>query len=182
MNLLLQPLSNHVSCLDLNSLQTFSSTLVCSEENEECMFSNCSLCSNNFDLEIQRNIIDPNKQIQWYQWTMKHGFSKKEEFSGSVLECVQILKEKVESFLSHVYIKRQQSAYFERLKLNLDNETICIQVDFSENFHIDVQDAIQSSFYSKNSISLFTCYIWYLNGGVFPWDLYHVYIEYSQIA
>lgn len=51
------------------------------------------------------------------------------------------------------------------MKLNLDNETICIQVDFSENFHIDVQDAIQSSFYSKDSVSLFTCYIWYLNGG-----------------
>ena len=95
---------------------------------------------------------------------MKHGFSKKEEFSGSVLECVAVLKEKVESFLYHMFIKRQQSAYFERLKLNLDNETICIQVGFSENFHIDVQDAIQSSFYPKESISLFICYIWYLNG------------------
>ena len=122
------------------------------------MFSRCSLCSNNFHLKIQQNIIDQNKQIQWYQWTIKHGFSQ-EEFNGSVQECVGILKEKVESFLSHVYIKRQQSAYFERLKLNLDDETICIQVDFSENFYIDVQDAIQSSFYSKNSISLLTCYI-----------------------
>jgi hypothetical protein len=67
--------------------------------------------------------------------------------------------------LYHVFIKRQQSAYFESLKLNLNNDTICIQVDFSENFHIDVQDAVQSSFYSKDSVSLFTCYVWYLNGG-----------------
>ena len=75
------------------------------------------------------------------------------------------MREKVESFLTHVFIKRQQSTFFENLKSNLNDETICIQVDFSENFRIDIQDAIQSSYYSKNSVSLFTCYIWHLNGG-----------------
>jgi hypothetical protein len=164
-NLLLKSLSKHINCVSLNSLQAFSSTLVCNEENERCMFSHCSICSNYFNLKIKKNIIDPNKRIQWYQWTLTHGFSKKEEFNGSVNECVAVLKEKVESFLYHVFIKRQQSAYFESLKLNLNNDTICIQVDFSENFHIDVQDAVQSSFYSKDSVSLFTCYVWYLNGG-----------------
>ena len=129
------------------------------------MFSRCSSCSSSLDLKIRRNIVDSNKQIQWYQWRVKHGFSKKEEFNGSGLECVAILEEKFEAFSWHVFIKRQQSAYFERLKLNLDNGAICIQVDFSGHFHIDVQDAIQSSFYSKDSISLFTCYICYLNGG-----------------
>ncbi|CAF4135314.1 unnamed protein product [Adineta steineri] len=80
-NLLLKSLSKHINCVDLNSLQAFSSALVCNEQNENY------------------------------------------------------------------------------------NETICIQVDFSENFHINVQDAIQSSFYSKDSVSLFTCYVWHLNSG-----------------
>ena len=164
-NLLLKSLSKHINGVNLNSLQAFSSILVCDEENEECMFSRCSLCSNNFNLKIRKNVINPNKQIQWYQWTTKNGFSRKEEFNGSILQCLATLEEQSQSFLCHVFIKRQQSAYFERLKLNLDNETICMQVDFSENFHIDVQDAIQSSFYSKDSVSLFTCYIWHLNGG-----------------
>lgn len=93
-NLLLKSLSKHINGVDLNSLHAFSSILVCNEDNEECMFSRCSSCSNNFNLKIQRNIINPNKQVQWYQWTMKHGFSRKEEFNGSVLECLATLKQK----------------------------------------------------------------------------------------
>ncbi|CAF1573778.1 unnamed protein product [Adineta ricciae] len=164
-NLLLKSLSKHVKSTDLNSIQTFLSAPVCNEQNEDCMFSRCSSCSNNFDLKVYQNIIDPNKQIQWSQWTSQNGFPTKEEFTGSVKRCATVLKEQIGTFLAHVFIKRQQSAFFENLKSNLDDQTICIQVDFSENFHIDVQDAIQSSFYSKDSVSLFTCYIWHSNGG-----------------
>ena len=149
----------------MNSLQAFSSISACDEANEDCMFRHCSLCSSNFDSKIQKNVIDSNKRIHWYQWIFKHGFSKKEEFNGSVKECVTVLRQKAESFLSHVFIKRQQSMYFENLKLNLNDEKIFIQVDFSENFRIVVQDVIQSSYYSKDFVSLFTCYVWHLNGG-----------------
>ena len=90
-------------------------------------------------------------------------FLKNEEFNGSVKKCVTILGEKVETFLFHIFIRRQQLMYFENLKLNLNLETICIPVDFSENFRIDVQDAIQSSYYAKSFVSLFTCYFWHLN-------------------
>ena len=128
------------------------------------VFRHCSSCSNNFDSKIQKNVIDSNKRIHWYQCTFKHGFSKKEKFDGSVKECVTVLRKKAESFLSHIFIKRQQSMYFENLKLNLNDETICIQVDFSESFRIDVRDAIQSSYYSKDFASLFICYVWHLNG------------------
>ena len=75
------------------------------------------------------------------------------------------IKNKIPTFLSHVFIKRQQSTYFEKVKSTLDNETLCLQVDFSENFKMDIQDAIQNSYYSKNSVSLFTSYVWYSNGG-----------------
>lgn len=164
-NLLLKSLSKHVDYSDLVSIRAFSSGLVCDENNVDCIFSRCPTCSNLFLLKIQQKIIDPNKQIQWYQWITQHGFSKKREFIGTVKECVAVLKTKVEPFLTHVFIKRQQSAYFENVKLNLDDETVCIQVDFSENFHIRVQDAVQSSFYANDAVSLFICYVWYSNGG-----------------
>ena len=51
-NLLLKSLSKYINSLDLNSLQAFSSALVCDEANEDCMFRHCSLCSNNFDSKI----------------------------------------------------------------------------------------------------------------------------------
>ena len=92
-------------------------------------------------------------------------FFRKDEFCGSIEECLKVLQEKFESFLTHVFIKRQQSAYFEKMKSSLTDESICVQVDFSQNFRIDIQDAIQSSYDSNNSVSLFTCYVWCSNGG-----------------
>ena len=165
-NLLLKALSKHVDCPALSSLQTFSSALVCDEQNEDCMFNRCDSCLNHFRTKIQTKIIDPQKQIPWFQWTAKKGFWKKEEFAGSVKNCIIALKEQVKPFLRHVFIKRRQSNYFEELKSNLNDETICIQVDFSENFRIDIQDSIQSSFYTKDFVSLFTCYIWHTHGGL----------------
>jgi hypothetical protein len=52
------------------------------------------------------------------------------------------LKAQTKSFLVHVFIKRQQATHFEKMKLISDNESVCIQVDYSENFLIDVQDAV----------------------------------------
>lgn len=69
--LLLKPLSKIITCPALNSLQAFSSALVCDEANENCMFSKCSLCSNNFDLKIRKHLSNHTKQIEWHQWTMK---------------------------------------------------------------------------------------------------------------
>ncbi|CAF4750114.1 unnamed protein product, partial [Rotaria sp. Silwood2] len=51
-NLLIKPLSKYIPCPGLHSLQAFSSTLVGCETNEECMFSQCSLCANNFENKI----------------------------------------------------------------------------------------------------------------------------------
>jgi hypothetical protein len=163
--LLLKPLSKCIRCPDLNTLQTFSSTLVCNENGEKCMFSLCPLCANNFNDKIEKNVIDLNKQIQWYQWVFDDGYANKKEFNGTVEQCLTCLKEKVKPFLSHVFIKRQQASYFEQMKLIADDETICLQLDYSENFRMNVQDAIQGAYYSNNSVSLFTSYVWCSNYG-----------------
>ncbi|CAF3857698.1 unnamed protein product [Rotaria sp. Silwood1] len=43
-NLLIKPLSKHISCDGLNLLQEFTSMLGCDEQEEKCMFSCCHLC------------------------------------------------------------------------------------------------------------------------------------------
>jgi len=163
--LLIKPLSKCSRSSDLNALQTFSSALVCDETNETCMFSCCSSCVNNFKDKMEKDIIDLKKQIQWYQWIYENGYAKKQQYNGSVEECLSCLKEKVKPFLSHVFIKRQQAAFFEQMKSMADDETICIQVDYSENFRMDVQNAVQGAYYNKRAVSLFTVYVWCLNRG-----------------
>ena len=51
------------------------------------------------------------------------------------------------------------------MKLESNDESIIIQVDYSENFKIDIRDAVQGYFYTSSVVSLFTCYVWHSNGG-----------------
>ncbi|CAF3815495.1 unnamed protein product [Rotaria sp. Silwood1] len=51
------------------------------------------------------------------------------------------------------------------MKTISNEELICLQVDFSENFRLGNQDAVQNSFYSQDAVSLFTSHIWYSDGG-----------------
>ena len=54
-----------------------------------------------------------------------------------------LLKSKIQYFLFHVYIKREQAKYFEKLKTEVTDEKIVLKVDFAENFNVKEQDEIQ---------------------------------------
>jgi len=51
--LLLKSLNNYVDGKFCSSLQIFTDSLVCSTNNEECMFSSCVLCKGFFKEKIQ---------------------------------------------------------------------------------------------------------------------------------
>ena len=99
-----------------SSLQAFTDCFVCSATSEECMFGRCLLCRDFFSEKVEENVGNGNTKITWSQWVNESGRSQKIEFSGSVNEAVSLLKSKVELFLFHVYIKREQSKFFEQLK------------------------------------------------------------------
>ena len=74
-----------------------------------------------------------------------------------------MLVSRVKIFLLHVYIKRQQSKFFEELKVNSSDRKIVIQVDYSENFEIRQQNEIQSSHWTSKLVSIFTAHSWCSN-------------------
>ena len=77
-----------------------------------------------------------------------------------MLQCVKELQQKTPQYLFHVFIKRQQSNFFEYIKENADDGTVICQVDYAENFTLREQDQIQSAYWSNKQISLFTAYAW----------------------
>jgi hypothetical protein len=81
-------------------------------------------------------------------------------FTGTVLQCVKVLKNKTLQYLCHVFIKRKQSTYFEYIKDNTGDSTVVCQVDYAENFTLQHQDQIQSAHWSKKQVSIFTAYTW----------------------
>ena len=144
-------------------MQIFTDSIVCSTNNEECMFSSCSICEDFFTEKIVKNVSNGCNKITWSQWMNENGYAVKKEFSGSVDELVSLLKTKVEYFLFHVYIKREQSKYFEKLKEEVSDEKIVLQVDFAENFNMKEQDEIQKAHWNSKPLSIFTAYVWSKN-------------------
>ncbi|CAF1298029.1 unnamed protein product [Rotaria magnacalcarata] len=66
----------------------------------------------------------------------------------------------IQQYLLHVFIKRAQSSLFEELKESTDDRKILLQVDYVENFAMDQQDAIQSTYWNTKMLSIFTAHAW----------------------
>ena len=108
--LLLKVVDKYVDGTHCSSL---SDSLVCSTNNEECMFRCCSICKDFFSENIQENVSNGNTKITWSQWISEN---------GRVDEAILLLKSKIEYFLLHVYIKREQLKYFGKLKTEVTDE------------------------------------------------------------
>ena len=158
--LLLKSLDKHVNGNYCSSLEKFTDCLVCSTENEECMFGQCELCGSYFIDKVEENDVNGNVNITWSQWTNENGRAEKKEFSESVDEAVVLLKSKVAGFLFHVFIKRQQPNYFEKLKTEVTDTKIVMQVDFAENFNMKEQDEIHKAHWNTKPLSIFTAFVW----------------------
>jgi hypothetical protein len=107
---------------------------------------------------VENKIIDENVKLKWFQWSNNRGRAEKTEQEGTVNECVGVLSQKLKQYLNHVFIKRQESNFFEQLKDNSDDKSIVAQVDYSENFNIEEQDSIQAAHWSNQAISIFSAH------------------------
>ena len=162
--LILQSVDKYVGRKYCSSLQIFTDCLVCSTTNEECMFGRCSLCQDFFSEKVEENVDNGSISITWSQWINENDRAQKIEFSGSVDEAIVLLKSKVEFFLFHVFIKREQSNFFEQLKTDVTDEKIVLQVDFAENFNLKEQNEIQTAHWNTVPLSIFTAFAWSRKG------------------
>ena len=107
--------------------------------------------------------IDYN--ISWWQWANnQNGKTEKQEFKGSLMDCFDILKQQSSYFLKHTYIKHMWSQAFisesESLK---DDDSTVIEVNFAENYTMQIQNAIQSSYRYQSNLLYLLC-AWRKNG------------------
>lgn len=57
-------------------------------------------------------------------------------------------------------MKKQQSLHFDKLKRDLSENDLVVQVDFAENYSIIHQDEIQSAHWQHSQVAIFTCVVW----------------------
>ena len=163
----------------------FLSNVVCSPESENCMMGNCETCQEKMSQWFASfQGLSFNNEIFWYQWSrdgefneMAHTRRKGNQESlnevkgkqkriqkkchvGTVAEAVNSLKEKLPEFLIHVYIKREQSSFFQYKLMSIPPQSAVIQIDFSENYALQHQGEIQSAHWNQSQLTLFTVCVW----------------------
>lgn len=57
-------------------------------------------------------------------------------------------------------MKKQQSLHFDKLKRDLSENDLVVQVDFAKNYSIIHQDEIQSAHWQHSQVAIFTCVVW----------------------
>lgn len=181
-DLLLKALDKHLDWTIGCDLRSFTTAMVCDEESESCMTGMCRQCEPFFHVKVDQCIKTINSTITWTQWTTDNKRVSKKDFTGTVEECVKVLAGKLPAFLVHVFVKRQQSRYFEQLKLSVDECTILVQLDYSENFSMIEQDEIQSAHFSKKQLSLFTAHAWCRNSSSRSFVFVSSHVEHNKYS
>lgn len=134
-------------------------SITCSPENETCVLSLCKDCPKDFWDKFKGN-EDLNETIPWKEWANLGGHPKVETRTMSCKAVLKQLKDNMEKFKIHCYVKKVQSISFEESKQSLQDYEAVVQLDFAENYALVCQDEIQSAHWSHDQVTIFTCCIW----------------------
>lgn len=162
MRLLIQPIPW------LSDSDLITDTLCNNDPSKECFLLECKRCKDSLQDLMNRNGQHDSMStvLKYSQWSKADGRIKKVQLSATGEEICEIIREKYQAFVKHVYIKRQQQKFFDDTKPNLKDNEIYVQMDFSENFLHFTQYEIQSAYFTNDSSTLFTTMIYYKDGDV----------------
>ena len=165
-SLLLECVRRHVPRKVFKSSTEFVSSVVCSNDDPQCMLNTCEECRNAqlFQSSIVDHIPDEEKQLKttWCAWETVGGVQVKVQKAGILGDVLRLLTSSAPQFLKHCFIKRKQSAVFEEKKrtAQADGDSVVLQVDFAENYTAAYQDEIQSAHWNQKQVTIFTSVAW----------------------
>ena len=81
--------------------------------------------------------------------------------SLSAREACKYFDEEIRILKRHIFIKRQQHAFYNSLKENMGVGELLMHDDYSENYVNNQQEEIQSAYFGHSTFSIFTacCYL-----------------------
>lgn len=126
--------------------QQLINCLNCDTTDRDCMSPGCISCSREFK-ELLSSVPDEDlsKTVRYQQWSKNDlGQTVRDQCFSTVKDALAELECQYPALFIHCYIKKEQSGYFKQLMSSLPQNSILLQVDFSENFVIRHQDAIQA--------------------------------------
>ena len=97
---------------------------------------------------------------KYQQWQTENKKAEKVRINATIGDIFEELKNQLKSFLIHRYVKRIQTDHMENLINHCDGKSVLIQVDFSENASLIIQNEIQSAHWNHSQATIFTAHAW----------------------
>ena len=143
--------------------QSYAHSLVetysCDSSLEDCMNSVCESCHKT-GLTVE-DFSNEDDAVVFYKWKRVDNKIQKIEMSLSPREACKHFDKEIRILKRHIFIKRQQHAFYNSLKENMGVGGLLIYVDYSENYVNNQQEEIQSAYSGHSTFSIFTacCYL-----------------------
>ena len=130
----------------------------CDSSNRKCMYTNeCDICS----VAVNVDDFKRSDERSFYKWEKVNGKVVKSSVILSHHNLVDTFNAEVKILKKHIFIKRNQNAFYNYLKENLGDNEVLLQVDYSENYSNKDQQEIQSAYFGHNTFSIFTACAYY---------------------
>ncbi|KAJ8887156.1 hypothetical protein PR048_013371, partial [Dryococelus australis] len=148
---LIEPISNSEISFPKTHAQLLE-RICCDTNIAKCMLSECNDCMSNVKIILFEG-GNYDKKLKWKEW--------------KTIENKQILAENCTT-LQKIFSQLNSlthSAYFATCKKSLiilPNKAVR-QIGFAENYTLTEQDEIQSHYWSKHQVTIFTCCVWHLD-------------------
>lgn len=143
------------------------SKIICNSPTSKCYLQQCDLCPGCDNLIeklnelFTENIVD---KISYKQWITVDRTSL-ETIQSETYEFLEKLAEKLRRLLTHSYIAKQQSNFFQRKKKDLQPGECVVICDFAENYSFVIQDTIQGSHWNNDQVTIHPIAIYYNDNG-----------------
>lgn len=161
--LMLKALATYLHLKDISNLEEkILASIVCSTENLVCVFKECEKCpsENTIDLKVINLTEDDNSEEITYSHWEKADLVQK---TAIIQDFLITLRKVAIDILLHKKIKDIQRTAIKESKVlaKTSSSQLVLHVDFAENWSILLQNEVQSAYWSKKQISVFTAVCYY---------------------
>ncbi|CAG9798207.1 unnamed protein product [Chironomus riparius] len=145
-----------------NSLDDVMFKFCCDKENYPCISGECPICRDHKDTLIGILQVDcMDKVVTYQEWRKNGGYTEKiTEHAATVRDVVEKIISGLKRLKMHIYLKKIQQQFFYDIKHTQSPKSATMVVDFAENYSVKGQNEVQSSYFGRKQISVFTCVSW----------------------
>lgn len=145
-------------CEEIENCNAFLTKMMCGNKEFECAANICENCQN-FDEKLRELLIESceHQPVKYTKWLKSGTFIQKHDLSNK--NVADVLIDFSESFLKyklHKYLVHTQHNAINEMKRTNAETSVILQMDYSENFAVISQDEVQSAFFTRKQISIFT--------------------------